>query len=358
MFEDRPAVGIGAGTFRRPGCATAPTPASPATRTASCPRRSPTSASLGVALTHRAAARLAGGRRARHRPLPAPAAVPAEHGDPPPRRDWDGDRIALVAATLIAVVFGLQSAIDWTWFVPGPTAMALVAAGFVAGRAPARPPSPSKRRARAASPTRLRGRAACSLAAVLIAWAIWQPEAADRATGEAIRLADAGRSRCRRRRRPRTRPTPTRSAPSRCSCARRSRPRRTTSTTRGEALEQAVLKFPGESQTWSGWRRSSSARSTARAGGPDGPGRDLPGSAVPGQPPAVPPGAARERELKRAGRPAASGAPAPAASPCGAAASRPRSPARPAAPSERRVKRRRWGENGSRAGRARAWPAS
>ena len=28
--------------------------------------------------------------------------------------------------------------------------------------------------------------------AVLVAWAIWQPEAADRETGDAIRLADAG----------------------------------------------------------------------------------------------------------------------------------------------------------------------
>ena len=43
-----------------------------------------------------------------------------------------------MALALVAVVFGLQSAIDWTWFVPGPMAMTLVAAGFVAGRGPGR----------------------------------------------------------------------------------------------------------------------------------------------------------------------------------------------------------------------------
>ena len=65
----------------------------------------------------------------------------------------------------MAVVFGLQSAIDWTWFVPGPTAMALVAAGFVAGRAPLgqtavapRPtPSPSPQRLLAAAGVLLAG---------------------------------------------------------------------------------------------------------------------------------------------------------------------------------------------------------
>ncbi|MBA2581322.1 MAG: O-antigen ligase family protein [Thermoleophilaceae bacterium] len=44
------------------------------------------------------------------------------------------DRLALAALALAAIVFALQSAIDWTWFVPGPTIMALAAAGFVAGR--------------------------------------------------------------------------------------------------------------------------------------------------------------------------------------------------------------------------------
>jgi tetratricopeptide (TPR) repeat protein len=113
----------------------------------------------------------------------------------PGRRDWSGDRIALVAVTLMAVVFGLQSAIDWTWFVPGPTAMALVAAGFVAGRAPLGAPQPAAAfpsEPLAFSPERLLAASAVLIVAVLTAWAVWQPEAADRQTGDALRLADAG----------------------------------------------------------------------------------------------------------------------------------------------------------------------
>ena len=116
----------------------------------------------------------------------------SDNGEPPPRRDWDGDRIALVAATLIAIVFGLQSAIDWTWFVPGPTAMALVAAGFVAGPRPARPAGAGERPLATATPARLLAASGVLLAAILMAWAIWQPEASDRETADAIRLADAG----------------------------------------------------------------------------------------------------------------------------------------------------------------------
>src|SRR3954469_14735484 len=51
---------------------------------------------------------------------------PLRRQGPIERRDWTPDRTALVALLFVAVVFGLQSAIDWTWFVPGPAAMALV----------------------------------------------------------------------------------------------------------------------------------------------------------------------------------------------------------------------------------------
>jgi hypothetical protein len=45
-----------------------------------------------------------------------------------------------VALVLSALVFGLHSLVDWVWFVPGPTAMAMVAAGFVVGRGTLRAP--------------------------------------------------------------------------------------------------------------------------------------------------------------------------------------------------------------------------
>ena len=110
--------------------------------------------------------------------------------------DWDGERIALVVALgLVAVVFGLQSIIDWTWFIPGPVAMALVAAGFDRGpldalaAAQPRPPEPR--------PRSLHGRivaaSAVLLCGLLVAWAVWQPEASDRATNDALALSDERR---------------------------------------------------------------------------------------------------------------------------------------------------------------------
>jgi tetratricopeptide (TPR) repeat protein len=150
---------------------------------------------------------------------------------------------------LICVVFGLQSAIDWTWFVPGPTAMALVAAGFVAGRAPLGEPAVLDDPPRAPSPGRLLAASGVLVAAVLTAWAIWQPEAADRATGDALRLADAGQ---------------VEAAIAKTEDAADSNPlspdplltRAAIETEAGRedaarrSLEEAVLKFPGDPQTW------------------------------------------------------------------------------------------------------------
>jgi tetratricopeptide (TPR) repeat protein len=94
-----------------------------------------------------------------------------------------------------AVVFGLQSASDWTWFVPGPAVVALVAGGFVAGRGPLGaqptaaialpPPAPERRRIALA--------AGITVVAFLFAWAIWQPEASDRASNHALELLAEGR---------------------------------------------------------------------------------------------------------------------------------------------------------------------
>jgi hypothetical protein len=50
--------------------------------------------------------------------------------------EFSPERIGLIALALSALVFGMHSLVDWVWYVPGPTAMALVAAGFVAGRGP------------------------------------------------------------------------------------------------------------------------------------------------------------------------------------------------------------------------------
>ena len=180
------------------------------------------------------------------------------------RRDWDGERMALVGLLLVAVVFGLQSVIDWTWFVPGPAVMALVAAGFVAGRGPvgalagapaagipAQPPVRGRLRLLRPvnEPGRFVGAAAVAACALLSAWAIWQPEASDRASNRALELADQRRYQ---------------DALAKADDAARANPlsprplfvRAVAQTLAGDikggraSLERAVLKFPGDPQTW------------------------------------------------------------------------------------------------------------
>jgi O-antigen ligase len=125
------------------------------------------------------------------------------------RPEWTHERTALVAVALSAFTFGLHSAIDWTWFVPGPAITALLAAGFVAGRGPL--PASGARAAAAAVASTAPGRrlhgllgagrpgpgraiaaAAVLATAALCAWAVWQPERAERATDRAYELLDEG----------------------------------------------------------------------------------------------------------------------------------------------------------------------
>ncbi len=124
-----------------------------------------------------------------------------------PSPAWDGERAGLVALSLCAVAYGLQSAIDWTWFVPGPTVAALAAAGYVAGQGPLRGPGDPP--ARTTGPTagrlggllpaahpgraRLVGAAAVMVTALLCAWTVWQPERAARANDRSFELLQENR---------------------------------------------------------------------------------------------------------------------------------------------------------------------
>jgi hypothetical protein len=192
-----------------------------------------------------------------------PRRLPFRRADagPLPRRDWDVERAAIVALSLVAIVFGLQSALDWTWFVPGPAAMALVAAGFVAGRGPVtavagdsgtvdlpaaqgslwRLPRPSTGRIAAA--------AGVAVAALILAWTIWQPEASERETGRALDLIDArdyDAAIAEARNAADTNPLSPEpllvQAVAEASAGQETAARAT--------LERAVLEFPGDPQTW------------------------------------------------------------------------------------------------------------
>jgi hypothetical protein len=115
-----------------------------------------------------------------------------------PHEPMTPERIGVMTLAATAIAFGVHSAVDWTWFVPGTAVTGLVCAAWVAGRGPlAEPPT-----ARAALPrgragwTAARGRlalAALVLAAGLAsAWAIWQPQRSADAGDAALAALEAG----------------------------------------------------------------------------------------------------------------------------------------------------------------------
>ena len=115
---------------------------------------------------------------------------------------WDAERVGVTALGLSALVFGIHSAIDWTWFVPGCAVMGIFTAGFAAGRGPvlALAGSPAPQLPRTArdwawpkDPLRLGAAAAVALAAILCAWAVDQPERSDAATNSALALVSQGK---------------------------------------------------------------------------------------------------------------------------------------------------------------------
>jgi hypothetical protein len=127
-------------------------------------------------------------------------------------RHWDADRVATTAIGLAALVYALQSAIDWTWFVPGPTIIAILLAGYVAGRGPAPQPAGMPSAIVSAGPPRdrivalprlprfqlplpPRPQTARLVPAVLVvavalcaAWAVYQPQRSDHANDQALDL--------------------------------------------------------------------------------------------------------------------------------------------------------------------------
>jgi tetratricopeptide (TPR) repeat protein len=253
VYEERPLIGTGAGTFEVARLRHRKDPSVTKHAHGFVPQTLADLGLIGVALTSALllAWLIAAARTTALRPRRLPFRR-SRADQPPPRRDWSGDRIALVALVLIAIAFGLQSAIDWTWFVPGPAAMAIAAAGFVAGRGPSaarQGPAPGLAAHSGPSPQRLLSAAAVLLAALLTAWAIWQPEAADRATGDAIALADQGDvDGALAKTRDAADTNPLTAQPLLVEAAIATQAGREEEARR--ALEQAVLRFPGDSETW------------------------------------------------------------------------------------------------------------
>lgn len=102
----------------------------------------------------------------------------------PGARPATAERVGLLTLLAVVVAFGFHSLIDWTWFVPGTLAPALLCAAWVAGRGPSaeRPAEAgsagARLRSRIASPARL---LAVALIIGLAATAAWSARAPQRA---------------------------------------------------------------------------------------------------------------------------------------------------------------------------------
>jgi hypothetical protein len=99
------------------------------------------------------------------------------------------ERIGLLTMLAVAVIFTIHSAVDWTWFVPADAALALLLAGWVAGRGPYEnaPPRPARPllAIRTPAPLAVAAATAAIAAAALVAWAQWQPLRSEDATNTA-----------------------------------------------------------------------------------------------------------------------------------------------------------------------------
>jgi tetratricopeptide (TPR) repeat protein len=156
-----------------------------------------------------------------------------------------------MAVTLVPIVFAVESFLDWTWFIPAPAAMALVSAGYVAGRDPSwaqddQRAEPIKWRP---EPRRIALAVLTLATAGLLAWAIWQPEASDRATNDALALADERKfDQAIEKTKDAEDLNPLTPDPLLVRAAIDTQAGRDDDAR--ESLERAVLQFPGDPQTW------------------------------------------------------------------------------------------------------------
>jgi O-antigen ligase len=107
------------------------------------------------------------------------------------------ERIGLLSMACVVVVFGAHSLIDWTWYVPGNACVALVCAGWLAGRGPLGAAQDAglqgatrrlKHLSARPGSVRLLLAGVAIVAALLSAWSQWQPQRSEEAREEALAL--------------------------------------------------------------------------------------------------------------------------------------------------------------------------
>jgi tetratricopeptide (TPR) repeat protein len=113
---------------------------------------------------------------------------------------YSPERVGLLTLVAVVLVFGVHSLIDWTWFVPANAVVALLAAGWVAGRGPLGAAEPRRvhgrlfERLRAGLGERPRAisAAAVVLLALVAAWTAWQPLRSDNLGQQALTTLESG----------------------------------------------------------------------------------------------------------------------------------------------------------------------
>jgi len=107
---------------------------------------------------------------------------------------YSAERVGMLSMLVVVVVFGIHSMVDWTWYVPGDACVALICAGWLAGRGPlgaraAAGAAPAPERAhRRPGTVRLAAAGAAVVAALLGAWSQWQPQRSEDAREQALEL--------------------------------------------------------------------------------------------------------------------------------------------------------------------------
>jgi hypothetical protein len=128
---------------------------------------------------------------------------------------YSAERVGLLSMLCVVVVFGIHSLADWTWYVPGNACVALLCAGWLAGRGPLTVAEPgdaaragasgettlivrprrttpalgdlrARLRPRALGPLRIAVATAIVAGALIAAWAQWQPQRSADASQQAL----------------------------------------------------------------------------------------------------------------------------------------------------------------------------
>jgi hypothetical protein len=101
------------------------------------------------------------------------------------RTRYTPERVGMLAMLCVVITFGVHSFVDWTWYVPGVACMALLCAGWLAGRGPLVAATPERGRPLAITERRVLA-ALVLVAALLAAWSEWQPQRSEEARQQAL----------------------------------------------------------------------------------------------------------------------------------------------------------------------------